>query len=81
MKVVYDELTINERQKKDKSYSELFNKKRCGSRSDDVVKALQNRVIDCTASEKFEQLKTEGNFPVCLLPIRSACDQVNNEML
>ena len=81
MKVVYDELTINERQKKDKSYSELFNKKRCGSRSDDVVKALQNRVIDCTASENFEQLKTEGNFPVCLLPTRSACDQVNNEML
>ena len=27
------------------------------------------------------QLKTEGNFPVCLLPTRSACDQVNNEML
>ena len=58
-----------------------MNKIHCGSRSDDVVEALQGRVIDCTASEKFEHLKTEGNLPVCLLPTRSACDQVNNEML
>ncbi len=61
--IVHDQLTINERQKKDKSYFKLLNKIGCGSRSDDVVEVLHGWVIDCTASKKFEQLKTEGIFP------------------
>ena len=75
--VVYNELMINERQKKDKSYSELLNKIRCGSKSDDVVEALQGRVIDCTASEKFEQLKTEGNFHIAYTKCLRSSEQRN----
>ena len=79
--IVYDELTINERQKKDKSYSMLLNQVRCGHPPQDVIDALKERVMSCSVVEKFQQLKNDNQSPVCLFPTRKACEELNNKML
>jgi len=43
--------------------------------------ALQQRVIQVSISEKFHELQESGQTPVCLLPTRKACCDINNEML
>ncbi len=79
--IVYDELTINERQKNDLTYSFLLNEVRCGFPSDDVINTLKTRVITGSVAEKFQQLRDGGQSPVCLFPTRIACEELNNEML
>ena len=79
--VAYDELTINERQRKDKEFSSMLDCVRRGCPTDETLCTLQQRVIQVSASDKFNELKESGQTPVCLFPTRKACDDLNNEML
>ena len=54
--VSYDELTINERQKKDQMFSSMLDEIRRGCVSDETVQALKNRVISIPVVDKFEEL-------------------------
>ena len=55
--VTYDELTINERQKKDPEYSSILNNVRLGISSDEFLSVLQQRVIDVPIAQTFHQLR------------------------
>ena len=79
--VVYDELTINERQKQDPEFGQLLNEVRVNCISDKTVALLLNAVIKCTAVEKFQELLGQSLSPVCLFATRKSCDQFNAEML
>ena len=79
--VEYDELTINERQKKDVEYSYILDCIRRGHLSEEAVSVLQERVIDVTISEKIAELQNLKMSPVCLFPTRKQCDDVNQKML
>ena len=79
--VVYDELTINERQKRDPEFGELLNEVRVNCVSDKSVAQLRKAVITCTAIEKFQELLGQGLSPVCLFATRKSCDQFNTDML
>ena len=79
--VVYDELTINERQKNDSRFSKILDEVRCGFPSKETLQCLKERVIEETVVDKFEQLAKENKIPVCLFPTRKACDEHNRNML
>ena len=79
--IVYDELTINERQKRDPEFGQLLNEVRVNCISDKTVALLHNAVIKCTAFEKFQELLGQNLSPVCLFATRKSCDQFNAEML
>ena len=79
--VVYDELTINERQKKDKEFSSLLDCVRRGCPTDETLCTLKKRVVEVSISDKFSELQKSGQTPVCLFPTRKACDDFNYEML
>ena len=79
--ISYDELTINERQKKDGEFSSMLDCVRCGNPTDDTVSILQKRVIQGSVLDKFIELQQSKQSPVCLFPRRKACDHFNNEML
>ena len=55
--IVYDELTVNERQKKDQVYSQFLNEVRCSRPSLNIIDALQTRVISCSVADKFKELR------------------------
>ena len=75
--VVYDELTINERQKSDGGYSSLLNSVRQGLVTDEITTTLQDRVIDVSVQEKYRELQESKLAPVCLFPTRKQCDAIN----
>ena len=75
--VVYDELTINERQKRDPEFGELLNEVRVNCVSDKSVAQLRKAVITCTAIEMFQELLGQGLSPVCLFATKKSCDQFN----
>ena len=52
--VVYDELTINEHQRKDKEFSSMLDCVRRGCPTDET---LQQRVIQVSVSDKFSELQ------------------------
>ena len=79
--VVYDELTINERQKSDLTYSKILDEVRRGSTSEESIKILQERVIHIPVVEKYSKLKDQGKAPICLFPTRKACEEVNTQLL
>ena len=79
--VVYDELTINERQRKDKAFSSMLDCVRRGCPTDETLCTLQQRVIQVSVSDKFTELQKTGQTPVCLFPTRKACNELNTEML
>ena len=79
--VTYDELTINERQKKDERFTKILGSVREGKLTDDAMSALRERVIEVPLADKFAELRAQGKNPVCLLPTRKQCDAVNSEML
>jgi len=54
---------------------------RCGCPIDETLCALQQRVIQVSISEKFDELQESGQTPVCLLPMRKAFCNIKNEML
>ncbi len=79
--VTYDELTINERQKKDPKFTSLLDCVRRGNLSEETLSVLKDRVFEVTVAEKFLELQEVGMTPVCLFPTRKQCDAVNEEML
>lgn len=79
--VVYDELTINERQKKDGGFSSILDCVRRGCLSEETIATLQERVSDVPVCDKFYELQTSTMTPVCLFPTRKQCDKVNQDML
>ena len=79
--VTYDELTINERQKKDREYCDLMDEVRHGCPSSKTVTLLRDRLMPGCALDQFEALHQSGQSPVCLLPTRKSCEQFNTQML
>ena len=79
--VVYDELTINERQKGDSEYATLLNNIRIGVVTDAIINTLQTRVFTCSLADKIAELNESGIRPVTFFPTRQACTDLNNEML
>ena len=79
--VVYDELIINEHQKKDVKFCELLDEVRRGCVSEEGIKILEERVIQGPIVDKFEELLRSSHSPVCLFPTRKECEEFNNEML
>ena len=79
--VVYDELTINERQKEDKAYTDLLDSVRRGFPTTEAISTLHSRVIDIPVVDKLDELQKSSVTPVCLFPTRKACDELNNQML
>ena len=79
--VEYDELTINERQKKDGGFSTILDSVRRGNLTDEITATLQDRVSSTPISEKFAELQGCGMTPVCLFPTTKQCDKVNGDML
>ena len=66
--MVYDELTINERQKTDKGYSEVLDGIRRRFPSRDAISQLSARVFTCSVTDKYNELNALGNTPTCLFP-------------
>ena len=79
--VVYDKLTINERQKKDQVFSSMLDEVRRGCPSQKTVQAIKCRVISTPVVDKFEELMASGQSPLCLFPTRQACYDFNSDML
>ena len=79
--VIYDKLTINERQKSDAEFATMLNCVRHGCPTDETLSMLQQRVIQVSKTEKFSELRQLGQAPVCLFPMREMCKQFNKEML
>ena len=79
--IVYEELTINERQKKDTRFVTLLDHVRQGTVTEEDVAMLKTRTVDVPAAEKFSELSQSGKTPVCLFPTRRACDEFNEKML
>ena len=79
--VVYDELTINERQSNDLEFSTMLDSVRRGYPTDDTLNTLQKRVFSMPVADKFAELQRCSQTPVCLFPKRKACAAFNSEML
>ena len=79
--VAYDELTINERQKSDAEFAKMLDCVRRGCLTDETISTLQQRVIDGSVTDKFNELSQGSQTPVCFFPTRKACQEFNNEML
>ena len=79
--VVYDELTINERQKKDQVFSSMLDKVRRGCPAQETVRAPKERVLSTPVVYKFQELMSSGQSPLCLFPTRQSCHDFNSEML
>ena len=75
--VLYDELTINERQKSDLVFSFILDE----VRSPQTIQALEDRVITTPVVDKFDELLTSKQSPLCLFPTRKACHELNSNML
>ena len=79
--VVYDELTINERQKKDQVFSSMLDEVRCGFPSANTIQASLDRVITVAVVDRFEELLVSKQSPLCLFPKRKACHDFNTQLL
>ena len=79
--ILYDELCINERQKKDGCYTEILNEVRCGSATQHNLDRLKERVIEGGVLDKYIELTNNGFSPICQFPTRKACKEFNQQML
>ena len=79
--IVYDELTINERQKKDRLFVDILDQVRRGCPTPESLECLKNRVINSTIVEKYTELTKGGSSPICLFPTRKACKEFNSQMI
>ena len=79
----YDELTINERQKKDSVFSDMLDSMRSGAPTEKTLETLRGRVTDIPIpqAQLYSDLQLSGKTPVCLFPTREQCDRVNEQML
>ena len=78
--MVYDKLTINERQKKDQTFSSKLDEVRQGCLAQNTVQALKDRVITTLVVDKLEELMSPGQSPLCLFPTCESCQDFNSEM-
>ena len=79
--IVYDELTINERQKKDGLLVNILDEVCHGSPSPKSLECLKERLIDVPVVDKYIELSKSSKSPVCLFPTRKACKEFNDQML
>ena len=79
--VIYNELTINERQKQDQAFSSMLNEVRRAFPSKPTTEALQDRVITKKVVDKFEELLTLQKSPLYLFPTCQSYQEFNTEML
>ena len=79
--VTYDELTINECQKKDAKFSAILDSVRCGCPTAETIGTLQEWLVQGSIADKFLELREHGQPPVCLFPTRKACNDFNSEMI
>ena len=79
--VIYNELTINERQKEDKEYSVLLDGIRREFPSEEAITQLRARVFSEPVIDKYNQLASEGKAPICLFSTRKQCDELNTQLL
>ena len=79
--VDYDELTINERQKQDQTFSLMLDEVRRGCVSKTTIQALKDRIITTSVVDKFEELMVSSKSPLCLFPTRKLCQDFNTQML
>ena len=79
--VLYDELTINERKKSDLVFSFMLDEVRRGCPSPQTMQALEDRFITTPVVDKFDELLTSKQSPLCLFPTRKACHEFNSNML
>ena len=77
----YDELTINERQKKDSDFSDMLDSVRRGAPTEKTLETLRGRVTDIPIPQLYSDLQLSGKTPVCLFPTREQCDRVNEQVL
>ena len=75
--VLYDELTINERQKTDQTFSDMLDCVRCGIKSDKTISTLSQWVIKVPIEKSLMSYRKQDvllfvSFPVkdCLLNLR-----------
>ena len=68
--IVYDELTKNERQKKDGFFVNILDQVHCGSPTTESLECLKLRVINVPVVDKYVELSKSGFSPVCLFPTR-----------
>ena len=55
---------------------------RCGSPTEETVQTLENSVIIiCSVQNKFNELQSSGQSPVCLFPTKNACEDFNVTVL
>ena len=79
--VIYNKLTTNKRQKSDAEFAKTLDCVRRGCPTDETISTLQQRVIDGSVTDKFNELSQSSQTPVCLFPTRKACQEYSNEML
>ena len=79
--MLYDELTINERQKSYLVFSSMLNEVRRGCPSPQTIQVLEDRVITTPVVDRFDELLTSKQSPLCLFPTRKACHEFNSNML
>ena len=79
--IVYDELTINERQKADKLYTDILDRVRRGFPSVEALTKLNEKVFQKPIVEMYNQFKDKGKQPTCLFSTRKAWAQLNNALL
>ena len=79
--VDYDELTINERQKQDQTFSLMLDEVRRGCVSKTTIQALKDRVITTSVVDKIEELMVSSQSPLCLFPTHKLCQNFNTQML
>ena len=68
--VVYDELTINQRQKNDQGFSSMLDEVLRGCPAQATVQALKKRVFSVSVVDRFKELMSNGQSPLCLFPTR-----------
>ena len=62
-------------------FTTLLNEVKVDSVSEASLKLLEDRVIQTTVRDKFLELQSSGNAPVCIFPLRKDCAAFNEEML
>ena len=75
------QLTINERQKKDQVFSSMLDEVRRGCPAQETVRTLTERVLSTPVVDKFQELMSSGQSPLCLFPTRQSRQDFNSEML
>ena len=77
--MVYDELIINERQKKDEALSLILDEVWQGCPSQNTLQALKERVITTLTVDKIEELLSTDKSQLCLQHVRHV--QFNSKKL